>query len=154
MANEQRFLIVKSKDSREIRYFEYDKIHGYNLTPKPNARFEDAIDISRMIIINPSLIEKIVDKKLKKKFDHLINLITVVCEDNDQSGSGYQLALTETERFRMELIGKYKQYIENEKYELLLKKIAILEDELKLRLQVIINAIERDEELNKEGKAR
>ena len=154
MASEQRFLIVKSKDSREIKYFEYDKIQGYNLTPKANARFEDAIDVSRMIIINPSLIEKLVDKKLKKKFDKLISLITVVCEDNDQSGSGYMLALNETEKFRLELISKYKQHLEIEKYELLLKKTAILEDELKLRLQVIVNTVEREEELNKEGKAR
>ena len=154
MPNEQRFLVVKTKDSKEIKYFEYDKINGYNLTPKPDARFEDAIDVSRMIIINPSLIEKIVDKKIKKKFDQLINMITIVCEDNDQSGEGYMLALTETAKFRTELMNKYRHYIEDEKYELILKKISILEDELKLRLQVVLSTMTKEEEYNKEGKSR
>jgi len=154
MAIDQRFLIVKTKDSKEIKYFEYDKINGYNLTSKPTARFEDAINVSRMIIINPSLIEKIVDKKLKKKFDQLITMVTIVCEDNDQSGEGYALALTEVAKFRTELVNKYRQYLEEEKYELILKKIAILDDELRLRLQVIITSIEKEEEYNKEGKSR
>ena len=154
MATEQKFLIVKNKDSKEIKYFEYDKLDGYSLTPKQNIRFEDAININKMIIINPTMIEKLVDKKIKKRFDGFINLITIVCDDNDQSGSGYLLALSEAEKFRQELINKYRRYIDEDKFELLLKKISILEDEVKLRLQVIENSVIQEEELNKEGKSR
>ncbi len=155
MDKDQRFLIVKTKDSKEIRYFEYNKIDGYSLTPKSNIHFEDAIDVNRMIIINPSLIEKIVDKKIKRKFDTLITMLGIVCEEDDQSGEGYKLALDEAEKFRGELVNKYKRYLENEKLDLMFKKISILEDELKLRLQAIIDrAMEIEEEYNKEGKSR
>ena len=33
----------------------YDKLDGYNLTMKKDVHFADAIDINRVIIINPTL---------------------------------------------------------------------------------------------------
>lgn len=155
MGKEQRFLVVKNKDSKDIKYFEYDKLSGYNIKPNPKLKFQDAINVNRMILINPSLIEKMVDKKVKRKFDYLINLLSVVYENDDDTGEGLRLALDEAEKFRMELINKYKQYIKEEKFELLLKKIAILEDELFLRMQYIINRefyMEPEEKV--EGKSR
>ena len=155
MGKEQRFLVVKNKDAKDIKYFEYDKISGYSIKPNPNLKFQDAINVNRMILINPSLIEKMVDKKIKRRFDYLINLLSIVYENDDDTGEGLQLALNEAEKFRNELCNKYKQYISDEKYELLLKKIAILEDELYLRMQYIMNKelfIEKEEKI--EGKSR
>ena len=96
-----------------------------------------------------------VDKKVKRRFDYLINLLSVVYENDDETGDGLELALNEAEKFRMELINKYKQYINEEKYQLLMKKIAILEDELYLRMQFVMNKtnlLEKEEV--KEGKTR
>jgi len=155
MGKKQRFLVVKNKDSKDIKYFEYDKISGYNIKPNPNLKFQDAINVNRMILINPSLIEKMVDKKIKRRFDYLINLLSIVYENDDDTGAGLKLALDEAEKFRMELINKYKQYMNEEKLKLLLKKIAILEDELYLRMQYIMNKefyMEPEEKV--EGKSR
>lgn len=155
MGKEQRFLVVKNKDSKDIKYFEYDKISGYNIKPNPKLKFQDAINVNRMILINPSLIEKMVDKKIRRRFDYLINLLSIVYENDDESGDGLQLALDEAEKFRNELCNKYKQYLKEEKFELLLKKIAILEDELYLRMQYIMNREYLNEyEEKKEGKSR
>jgi len=155
MGKEEKFLVVKTKDSKEIKYFEYDKISGYNIKPNPKLKFQDAINVQRMILINPSLIEKMVDKKVKRKFDYLINLLSIVYENDDDTGEGLKLALNEAEKFRMELCNKYKQYINEEKYELLLKKIAILEDELYLRMQFVLERAAYLENCEvKEGKSR
>ena len=155
MGKEQRFLVVKNKDSKDIKYFEYDKISGYNIKPNPKLKFQDAINVNRMILINPSLIEKMVDKKIKRRFDYLIKVLSIVYENDDESGDGLQLALDEAEKFRNELCNKYKQYLKEEKFELLLKKIAILEDELYLRMQYIMNREYLNEyEEKKEGKSR
>lgn len=155
MGKEQRFLVVKNKDSKDIKYFEYDKISGYNIKPNPNLKFQDAINVNRMILINPSLIEKMVDKKIKRRFDYLINLLSIVYENDDGTGDGLQLALDEAEKFRNELCNKYRQYLKEEKYELLLKKISILEDELYLRMQYIMNMeYFANYEEKKEGKSR
>lgn len=152
MPIKQKFLIVKNKDEKEIKYFEYDKVKGYNIAPKNKVKFEDAINVNRMILINPSLINKMVDKKVKRRFAYLVNMISFVCENDDESGDGLYLALDQAEKFRMELLNKYKKYIEEEKFVLLLKKIAILEDELKLRIKY--NAKTYEDTKGLEGKSR
>jgi len=151
MKNEQRFLVVKNKDEKEIKYFEYDKIKGYNITPKNNVKFQDAINVNKMILINPTLIEKLIDKKIKRKFDYLINLLSVLYSNEESGSDGLYLALDEVEKFRIELINKYRNYLETEKFELLLKKLAILEDELNLRIKYLSY---NNEEYQKEGKSR
>lgn len=152
MGREQKFLVVKNKDTKEIKYFEYDKVKGYNIKPKNSVKFEDAINVDRMILINPSLIEKMVDKKVKRKFNYLINMMSIVCEADDENGDGLELALNEAEKFRNELCNKYRKYIADEKFELLEKKIAILEDELRLRLKYLF--LNKEEIYNKEEKSR
>ena len=147
----QRFLVVKTKDSKTITYMEYDKIHGYKVTPKNNIKFTDAINVKSMVLLNPSLIEKMVDIKARKRFNHLINLLAIVYEDDDDSGEGLMLAKNEAEKFRMEIINKYKKYISEEKLELYESKIGILEDELDLRLSALKD---RHDELSMSGKSR
>ena len=150
MATEKKFLVVKNKDDKTIKYFEYNKIKGYQLKPKNTVKFEDAINVDKMILINPTLIEKMVDKKTKRKFEQLVNLVSVACESDDDSGKCLYLALNEVEKFRMEIINKYKAYIKQEKLELLEKKLAILEDELNLRIKYL----SYDNEYSREGKSR
>lgn len=140
MKNQNKFLVVKTKDSKEITYFDYENLNGYNLKAKKNVKFSDAINISRMIVINPSFTEKLADRKIKTKFEKFVNLITIVCEneESDTDGEGYRLALNEAEKLRMEILNKYKKYLNDEKLELYLKKISILEDEIKLRQEEMI----------------
>ena len=157
MSINQRFLIVKEKNSKEIKYFDYDKLDGYNLRAKDNAHFNDAIDISRMIIINPTFIEKIATKKLNAKFDKLINMMSYVCdmEEEDETGESYRIVLNEANKLKMELFNKYKKHIAEAKLELMQKKIEILEGELKLRLDALYNSLEEKEKLEQsKGRGR
>ena len=151
MAVISRFLVVKEKDEKDIKYFDYDKLDGYNLTIKKNVHFTDAIDVNRVIIINPTFIDKIATRKINVKFNKLINMMQVVCEvgDEDSSGEGYRLALNEAEKLKQELWNKYRKFISEEKLSLMIKKIEILEDELKLRQDLLRDSLNREEELNK-----
>ena len=155
MAVTSRFLIVKENDAKDVKSFDYNKLDGYNLTTKKNVHFADAIDINRVIIVNPSFIDRVATKKINSKFTRLINMMQIVCEvgDEDESGEGYRLALDEAYRLKMELLNKYKKFIAEEKLELMIKKIEILEDELKLRLDLLLNKKDLDEDLEK-GHAR
>lgn len=150
----QKFLVVKDNDSKEIRYFDYDKIRGYNLFAKDNMHFEDAIDVNRIIIIKPTFIEKIATKKMNKKFQNFINMVSVVCdmESADETGEAYQIALDEANKLRMEILNKYKKYITKEKLELMLKKISIIEEELKLRVEILINTQKYNEKTVQKGR--
>jgi hypothetical protein len=151
MAVVSKFLVVKNKDEKEIKYFDYESLDGYNLTVKKNVHFADAIDVNRVIIINPTFIDKIATRKINTKFNKLINMMQIVCEvgDEDESGEGYRIALNEATKLKQELWNKYRKYISEEKLALMMKKIEILEDELKLRQELLKDALEREEELNK-----
>ena len=151
MAVLSRFLVVKNKDKKDIKYFDYNKLDGYNLTAKKDVHFSDAIDVNKVVIINPSFIEKVATKKINNKFEKLINMMQVVCEvgDEDESGEGYRIALNEASKLKTELWNKYRKFIAEKKLELMIKKIEILEDELKLRQELLAKRIQDDFEMNK-----
>ena len=117
---------------------------------KKDLHFMDAIDVNRVIIINPSFIDKVVTRKINAKFDRLINMIQIICEnDDDESGEGYRIALDEANKLKMELWNKYRKYLAKEKLDLMIKKIEILEDELNLRLNVLMNSLYEQEQLSR-----
>ena len=59
------YLVVKEKNKKTINYFEYEKLAGFNMTSKnKNIKLKDAINVNKMIIINPSFIEKLINKKI------------------------------------------------------------------------------------------
>jgi len=78
--------------------------------------------------------------------------MSYVCEVEDETGEGYRIALDEANKLQMELINKYRKYIEEEKLELMLKKIEILSGELKLRLDVLYNSLEQEEKSRGRGR--
>jgi hypothetical protein len=151
MAVTSKYFIVKEKNTKDIKHFNYSKLEGYNLVAKKDVHFADAIDINRVIIYNPTFIDKIATKKINVKFNKLINMMQIVCDvgDEDESGEGYRIALDEANKLKMELLNKYRKFVSEEKLELMIKKIEILEDELRLRLDLLLNRNILNEELDK-----
>ena len=124
-----RFLIVKGNNKKDKMHFDYGKIDGYNLTVKKGVHFSDAIDINNVLIVNPTLIDKVATKKIKNKFDRLISVMQMVCEEDDtDTDDGYRIALDEAYKLKMELVNKYRKFITQEKLELMIQKIEILEE--------------------------
>lgn len=131
---DKKYYIVKNKNDKAIIYFEYDKMEGYDLTPKKGMKIEDAINVNKVVIINPSLAEKVAKKKFDLKFRKLLTLLNIIFESDDDTGTAYQEGLNEVSKLRLELINKYRKHLEKEEADLMNKKLDILEQELKLRL--------------------
>ena len=148
----KRYHIVKDKEDKSITYFEYDKLDGYDLSPKKSVMIEDAINVNKIVIINPSLANKVAKKKIDIKFKKLVQLLNIIFESDDDTGTAYHQGLDELERLRQELVDKYKKYLEDNEYDTMDKKLGILEHELKVRLFYL----EKQEEYfkEKEGKSR
>ena len=148
MTNGIHYLIVKEKDKKEITYFEYDKLKGFNMTSKnKNIRLKDAINVNKMIIINPSFIEKLINRKINNKFKKLIDLLSNICSGDEDDPSGVLMhALNEIEKFKRELINKYVEYMNKEQLKLLNKKINILEQEVTMRIYYLNEKREIQEE--------
>ena len=144
MESEKKYVIKKDVKTDVITYMEYEKLKGLSVKPKNNVSFEDMINVEEMIIINPSLIEKLISKKCTKTFDRIIKMISVVSDDEDDD-SGYALILDEIARFKNLLISKYHDYMEEKEYELTLKKIKLLKEEVEHRKNALIESLETEQ---------
>ena len=130
------FYLSRQPKTGEIIYVNYDKYKGYNITPKNNIKY-DGIKVNKMIIVKPSMIEKVLKRKIKNRLDLYLKTIVELTEESDDSDpSGFREALNELTRFKNIIKYKYQKHLD-EKYVILLnKKIEILEYELKKKLLV------------------
>ena len=153
---DKRYHIIKDSNDKSITYFEYDKMSGYDLSPKKGVKIEDAINVNKVVIINHSLAFKVAKKKLDIKFRKLLQLLNTIFESNDETGEAYHQGLDEVERLKQELMDKYKRHLDDDEFDTMEKKLGILEHELKVRLFFIEEQLEYDKEreVAKEGKAR
>ena len=46
---DKKYYVVKEKNSKVITYFEYDKMEGYDLSPKKGVKIEDAINVNKVV---------------------------------------------------------------------------------------------------------
>ena len=152
---DKKYYVVKDKATKAITYFEYDKMEGYDLSPKKGVKIEDAINVNKVVIINPSLAEKVAKKKVDIKFKKLLQLLNIIFESDDDTGTAYQEGLDEVSKLRLELLTKYKKHLSEEEVDLIEKKLDILEQELKIRLFYLEqNYHNRYENSLEEGKSR
>lgn len=148
------YLIVKEKNKKEIAYFEYDKLDGFNMTSKnKNIKLKDAINVNKMVIVNPSMVEKLIDKKINIRMKKLINLIINIYDTDDDPGSSLMQALNEIEKFKREMINKYLNYMNKKQLNALEEKIKMLEGEVTKR-SYIINENSMEEEVYETRRTR
>ena len=154
MGVSKRFIVTKKQMEGAITYLEYERIHGVSFKPK-KSEFDDMINVSKVVVINPSLIEKLVDKKCKRTLEKLIKMTGIIYEQEDEDGDvGLSFILNEMEKFRQLLDSKYKEYMDAKEYKLYLKKLEIIENEVKLRKNVLEarRSIENIEEKKSKGR--
>jgi len=89
-----------------------------------------AISISDKELANP-YVSKIVFSKYHKLFEYVTN---VLIDDDDESGETCREALNHTEKFRLEIKNKYRDYLKRKELDMLAKQLMILQKELSERL--------------------
>ena len=133
MRNSTNYLIIKDKKQKETIYLEGHKLEGYKLLKNRN-KLINGVNVKNIVIIKNSLIEKVIDKKIEKKFKSLLELIASVCESDEDPSSGMRYALTEIEKFKRIMINQFTAYMNKKQLEKLDKKIKIIEQEVTMRL--------------------
>jgi len=155
MADGKKYFVVKDRNDLSITYFEYDKVQGYDLHPK-NVKIKDAIDVNQIVIINPSMMQKLAFRKVEGKFQRIVKLLMFILssENDDNSGTSYREALTEISKLRMEIFVHYKNKLKEEDFETFNKKLDMLEQELNLRLYYLQFSYQHEDVHTHEGKSR
>ncbi len=135
--SEKHYYIYKKDNTSEIIYLDYNKLKGFNFTPQNHIKY-DGVVVNKMIIIKPSMIEKVLKRKIKRKLDLYLKLIINFIDSDDSSSSDtLREALNDLSRYKNIVEYKYKKFLDEKYLKILLKKIAILEYELKSKLITI-----------------
>lgn len=130
------YYLSRQPKTGEIVYVNYDKYKGYNITPKNNIKY-DGIKVNKMIIVKPSMIEKVLKRKIKNRLDlYLKTIVELMDESDDNDSAGIREALNELTRFKNIIKYKYEKHLEEKYIMLLNKKIEVIEYELKKKLIV------------------
>jgi len=128
------YLLVKDKCEKGITEIDYTKLDGFKFNPKNQVEY-DGIMVNEMVIINPSFIENILKRKTKYKLDlYLKFIISLLDEDNNTSSDDLREALNGLVRYKSIVENKYSRYLDERYMNVLIKKIGLLEQELKNKI--------------------
>lgn len=127
------YYLKRDNLSGEILYLEYDKIKGYDITPKTNI--EDAIRVNKIVFVNPSLSEKLIRKKVEIKIRYLIkNLEEFESDPSGGDEGAIRNSLMDAERLKVMLLNEYKRYLGNTYGSFSMKKVQIIINQLRIKL--------------------
>lgn len=143
--DKRSYSISRDKMSGEAIYFEYDKIDGYQVTPKTSKK--DAIEVSKIVFINDSMSEKIIRKKIDKKIAYLLAQLKIIEEDGNPDEGSIKRNLMDAEKLKLQLINTYVKYLGQTYHSLTLKKIQIIVNQLRYKLYTIRD-FERENNIN------
>lgn len=135
MANTQYYCITKKGKSGDIVYFDYEKLSGgYDIKPRNSFSYE-GIKVNKLIIIKQSFIEKVLRRKVKKKLELYLQYVIDLLDSDDETDDGVlSEVLNDLIRYRDIIQYKYNKYLNKKYVELMIKKIGLLEYELKLKM--------------------
>ena len=91
--------------------------------------------IRELIIVNPDIISALISHNFNKRFQKIVELFFNSNDyDEDATGTNLMMALDEVAHLRTIIINKYKRYLKKEKEEEFLKKLKVLENELRVKI--------------------
>lgn len=143
----KNYYLHKDKRSGEILYLEYDKINGYPVTPK--TKIEDAIRVNKIVLVNPTLSEKLIKKKVEVKIRYLLKKLEEF-EDDPSGGDeeGIKYTLMDAERLKLNILNNYRKYLGNTYGSFSIRKVQIIINQLRIRLYNKVNQRRVLEQMN------
>ena len=147
------YLIKKDNKTNSITYMEYN-LEGYKFTPKSKKNAK--IKINQLMIVNPTMIDKILTIKFNDMFKKLMSYATTFLYNQDDDSSTGAYLLGEIEKLKSIINNKYRNYIASEKQRFFLEKLNYLENLLKTKMlaQMSFTSMYVPEEEIIQGKGR
>ena len=118
----------KHKDDSVVSINELD---GYKFKPKPGKG--NYIRVNEVTIVDRVMIDKILSMKFDKSFKQLVALALVVINDDDADDAAAEIILDEVELLRQILLNRYQKFLSYEKEQLFLKKLRLIENEIRVK---------------------
>lgn len=133
MAQNNFYVIEKHKYDDKVVQIDCGKMNGFKITPKNEIEY-DGVVVNSLLLMKPSFIEKILKKKNKIKLEYYLQYMIALTENDDEDPSTIREALNDLTRYKDIIEYKYRKYLDDKYIDILLKKVNLLEHELKTKL--------------------
>ena len=128
------YVISKNTKNKEIEIIEYEQNKGFDVNPKNKVKKGNSISVSKVIFMSPTLIEKLLKKKIDREYKRILSLLAEVASDDSDDTSKLSITLNEVELFKSIIKKKYSKFMTEVKTEELLKRLNLMSKELKRRI--------------------
>ena len=117
---------ILKNDDEEKKVLLYEEKKSYSFTPKKGYK-----RVKKITVLDKDMVSSILEDKIEKKYNLLIKIIYDLITSDDNTSGDVLAAYTELYRIRNILLYKYNEYIRKEFIDKYLKKLYVLELELK-----------------------
>ena len=136
---------ILKNDDEEKKVLLYEEKKSYSFTPKNGYK-----RVKKITVLDKDMVSSILEDKIVKKYNLLIKIIYDLITSDDTTSGDVLATYTELDRIRNILLYKYNEYLRKEFIDKYLKKLYVLELELKK-----VHVMELTEEIEEtKGKGR
>ncbi len=114
---------------------DFTEVNGFKVRPKNKVKY-DGIEVSRLTVVSPYLIENVLKRKTKRKLNAYLQFLFNSLEDDDTTSGDLGLILDDTKRYKAIIINKYSKFLDVNYIRELLFRVTFIEEELKLRIRM------------------
>lgn len=122
-----------------------DSINGFLFGGSKRTYKIKGEEISKLIIYNKKLANPIVKKQVDKKYKKLIEMLTELLINDDDTGRNEMKALTEIEKFRQIVKNKYREFLTRKDLEEMSKKLTVMQKTAKSKIMELQNYLIENE---------
>lgn len=130
--NNNHYNVFKDNNSHNSVHIE-NTTGGFNITPKNTISY-DGIVVNKLVIVKQAFIEKLLKRKIKRKLELYLQFLIEFIESDSDDGSVLAEVLNDVTRYRDIINYKYRKHLGDEYVDLLLKKLELLDYELKVKM--------------------
>ena len=109
-------------------------LNGFHMASKNKVFHINKCDIKNIEVMNKKLANPLVTKKLFPKYQRLLDCLTELLIDDDDSGESFRIALNQIEKFRLEIKNKYRDFLMKKELEMMSRQLSALQKEASYRL--------------------
>lgn len=127
------YICAKEGNNTVCGYLNHEKITGFKIKPKNNIKY-DGIEVSKLTLLEPSLIQKVLKRKTQNKLNAYLRFLIEVIDDSDTDPDDLVFVLDEVKSYKALIINKYAPFLDPKYIKSILLKVKFVEDELKSRM--------------------
>ena len=142
------YICDKDNNEKIYGYLDYNNISGFKIKPRNNIKY-DGVEVSKLTLVEPSLIEKVLKRKTKRQLNAYLNFLITLLSEEDTDPGDLGLVLDDTVKYKSIIVNKYAKFLDSKYIKELLARVKFVEDELKDK----INEYNKSYETSK-GKGR